>query len=57
MLMEEWPTRQGKKKLHRPIGLSPTHPDRHVFCVRGPTQTDRFGPFRTPKWVGPLEMP
>jgi hypothetical protein len=27
------------------------------FDVRGPTQTDRFRPFRIPKWVGPLKIP
>jgi hypothetical protein len=27
------------------------------FPVRGPTQTDRIRPIRTPKWVGPVEMP
>jgi hypothetical protein len=56
--MQEWPTRQDKKKvMHRPVGLPPTHPDMHVFGVRGLTQTDRFRPFQTPKWAGPLEMP
>jgi hypothetical protein len=27
------------------------------FPIRGPTQTDRIVPIRTPKWVGPVEMP
>jgi hypothetical protein len=31
----------------------PTQPDRPRFGVRDPTQTDRIGPFRTPKWVSP----
>jgi hypothetical protein len=30
---------------------------REAFSVRGPTQTNRFGRFDCPKWVGPLEMP
>jgi hypothetical protein len=43
--------------MRLPVGLPPTHLDKHVFGVCGMTQTDRFKPFRTPKWVGPLEMP
>jgi hypothetical protein len=35
----------------------PTQPDIVAQPVRGPTQTDRFGRFDCPKWVGPLEMP
>jgi hypothetical protein len=34
-----------------------TEAGREAFSVRGPTQTDRFGRFGYPKWVGPLEMP
>jgi hypothetical protein len=35
----------------------PTQPDKAAQHVCGPTQTDRFGRFGCPKWVGPLEMP
>jgi hypothetical protein len=35
----------------------PIQPDKAAQPVRGPTQTDRFGRFSCPKWVGPLEMP
>jgi hypothetical protein len=33
-----------------PLGCPPTQPDRPHFGVRGPTQIDKIGPFRTPKW-------
>jgi hypothetical protein len=51
----------GPAKLGRPAGriLLPkrTSAVRVGFGVCGPTQTDYFRPLRTPKWVGPLEMP
>jgi hypothetical protein len=34
-----------------------TEAGREAFSVWGPTQTNRFGCFGYPKWVGPLEMP
>jgi hypothetical protein len=44
-----------------PLGAPPlpkrTSPVRAGFAVRDPTQTDRFGPLRTPKGVGRLKMP
>jgi hypothetical protein len=39
------------------VGHQQTSAVRTGFGVRGPIQTDQFGPLRTPKWVGPLEMP
>jgi hypothetical protein len=35
----------------------PIQPDKVAQPIRGPTQTDRFGRFGYPKWVGLLEMP
>jgi hypothetical protein len=49
------------KKMGRPAGR--THPSKRTggvrvgFPIRGPIQTDRFGPLQTLKWVDPLEMP
>jgi hypothetical protein len=47
--------------MSRPAGRThlPKRTDvvRAGFPVRGPTQTNGIGPIRTPKWVGPVEMP
>jgi hypothetical protein len=54
MFNEKWPTRQGKKKNASARWVAP-HPSgqaRFWYPRRDPD-----GPIRTPKWIGPLEMP
>jgi hypothetical protein len=53
-MRENWPQFGRGPKIGSP---KRTGAVRVGFDVRGPTQTDRFGPLRAPKWVGPLEMP